>query len=245
MFDPEVGRRFKEVQPCLEAVIEKHLPGDFSSWESDNTSWDGDVKTISNSDKDPRSSACAWRIFTAAEAPDEVLTFIDQKSNAEALDELEFGLQQATAALNKLSMHIRTELDHKASERLRASYDPPPEKPASAQFTFLLIEEAMQTGIEAARSRLTEIGDQSTRANRKAAAVVEKCRVVYEARSGRPAPKSTRDITQKDDKSLPPVRFVSFSKDVFGVFSINFTVSHALTLLKFFRNSTTNLTPNF
>lgn len=236
MLNRESIRRCKAIESELVGVIEEHLPGNFSSWEVENSTWDGKEKTVHNAGRDPRARTCAWRIFVAADESDDMLGFTDRQANSQALNQLGKGLKQAVEAIEILSLPIQTELDRAASKRFRKSFEQPSKQIGSTRSTLLLIEQAMRSGIEAAFSRLNEIGDEENRKNRKAAAVVEACRHVYLVRSKRPAPETTRDYPQKKDPMAPPALFVEFAQDVFKVLGIKGSVSHALTLAKPFRN---------
>lgn len=232
MYDLDFMKDLKEVKPALAKVIEDHLPGDFSNWEEENSTWNGDVKTIDGTRPDPRTDSCAFEIYFASERPEDRLLFMDLKADAEALNRLAELLQDAAEAISRLSIVAWTSLDEAASQRLRDSYEPPRTDRRSAVAELLLINQAIQFGVNAAVAKLEPIRDDPDRSNRRAAAVAKACQKVYEARTGKPAPRSALDAPIKKSADAEPALFVRFTKAVFYVLGINSNVASALDRLK-------------
>ena len=220
----------------LVRIIEELLPGDFSTWEEDHTTWNGIVKTVDATSTDPRSKSCAWHLFFVAENPDEFAGYVGLSPNEQALREIEAGINQAASALDSLSSSIFHAFDRATLERLQASYEDPGRKVDSPLVTLKLLDQAIPVGVAAALRRLEEIGDEPNKANRKAAVVAEACREIYAARTGFRAPLSARDDPQKADEDPKPALFTRFTTEIFSVFGINCRVDSALRLLRTFSN---------
>ena len=217
-----VRDRFLMVESELERIVEKHLPGEFANWEEQHTSWQGDVKTIDATSYDPRASACAWGLFVASDLGMEYFGRPDLVRDLKALNDLELSLARAQKSLQEMSIHARYELSRTSGKAQATIYDIP---------ARLFLEPAIQDGrasIPDTKKSVQEGSAAPTRRNLRAAAVVAECRKVYEARTGRPAPKTARDRGQIYNE---PALFVRFSRDVLDKFGINTQVSSALTAL--------------
>ena len=234
--DHLMGLRFKEMHPRISEVIERHLPGTFENWAKENSTWDGDIKTVHNRDKDPRTKSCAWIIFIASEMPDDFLDFIDRKADEAALEELENNLHVAVNALRKLSVRTRTRLSEGSSEAYHQSTGGRSEKFMPPDFNLELVGQALLSGIPAARDFLMEKGGDS-RADRRAAAVAGACQTVYENRTGKKAPRTALDTPEKKEgKASKPAPFTAFTQEVFVALGIHSRVSSALSRLERFRS---------
>ena len=108
--------RFTEFRRQLEAVVEENLPGDFASWEADNSTWNGKVKTIDGRLTNPTTSACAWRLFCAYLQGEESFGYADKQKDQPALERLGPALDQAEGALNQLSNFTRNKLSDASFE---------------------------------------------------------------------------------------------------------------------------------
>ncbi len=197
----------------LEQVIESFLPGDFSTWERDHSRWSGNVKTVDGTQRNPGSLASAWAIYTADKLGEEAFGFADQSKDQAALLQLEHALARGLAALRNISVWTQLSLAKASFEKMSGIADAP------ANMVFVACAAALQDGINSARQSVASKGTPSSTENRRAAAVVGECREVYTARTGRPAPKSAREVKSE---------FVRFAEAIFGVLGITVRVDSAL-----------------
>ena len=225
--------KFKRVEPELAKIIEDHLPGDFTSWEEENTSWEGKVKTVHNSFRDPRTSACAWAIYVASIVPEEFLGHVEVEATTRKLETLERSLSEAVKALGEISPFVISSLSKGAADKLRTLYGPPKDRVDPPDVTLVLIEQAMKEGIKSVKERLSEVGAERTKANLQAAAVARACSDVYQRRTGKTAPKFVQDqvATRAEHGGVSVSPFVRFTKGVFELLGVTGQVSSALNLL--------------
>ena len=197
----------------LEQVIENFLPGDFSTWEKDHSRWSGNVKTVDGTRRNPGSRASAWTIWTANRLGEEAFGFADQSKDEAALLQLEQALSQGLEALSNISIWTELSLAKASFEKMSGLVELP------ANMVFMACADALQDGINSARQSVEIKGTPSSKENRRAAAVVGECREVFTARTGRPAPKSAREVKSE---------FVRFAEAIFGVLGISVRVDSAL-----------------
>ena len=197
----------------LEQVIESFLPGDFSTWEKDHSRWSGNVKTVDGTQRNPGSLASAWAIWTANRLGEEAFGLADQSKDEAALLQLEQALSQGLEALSNISIWTELSLAKASFEKMSGLVELP------ANMVFMACADALQDGINSARQSVEIKGTPSSKENRRAAAVVGECREVFTARTGRPAPKSAREVKSE---------FVRFAEAIFGVLGISVRVDSAL-----------------
>jgi hypothetical protein len=226
--------RFRELAPKLTIAIEEHLPGDFSLCEKDNSTWEGNGKTVQNSGNSPEAYSCAWALFFASENSDSIVGIVRKKANKHALKELGDGLAKSVAALEELSPPVRHELSKFSKRRFSASFDPPTKDLAPPDVMLLIVEQAMRDGIEAAL-KLVESKGEETRADLQAASVVSACRDVFERRTGASAPMYAEDEPSASAHASPTA-FVLFAQQIFSILKINIRVSSALRTMRTLSN---------
>lgn len=90
----------------------------------------------------------------------------------------------------------------------------------------LAIEDTLES-IPAAKPAIEENG-AAYQHKVEAASVVAECREVWTARTGKPAPKATRDQGQKKSDTNKPAPFTQFAQDVFSVLGVRGSVAGAL-----------------
>ncbi len=202
------------------AAVEKHLPGDFSRWEAENSSWEGEVKIVDGTKPSPQTEACAWRLFVAYQRGEQMFGFADQKKDREALEQLAIALDQAEDALSRLSDFTRLTLSNASFEAVSGVVKVP------ADMLFQPVADGLRQGILESSRYSDEHGTPPSRQDRMAAAVVGECRTTFQVRTGKKAPKSVRDST------YPKAPFVLFAQDVFDVFGIGSRVDSALRTLR-------------
>ncbi|MGI3185601.1 hypothetical protein [Nioella aestuarii] len=222
----------RELQPRLVAVIEEHLPRDFSRWEVENSTWSGTTKTIDGTKQNPQSSACAWSIFVCYRLSDEVMGHIQKKSNQKALEDMLKGLNLATEAASRLDGFVKYELSKHSQKRYQESVGDGFHRTIPPDFNLLLITQALRGGAEKALAFLESEGGQN-KSNRQAAAVVTACRKIWEARSGKQAPKYAHSQYQGEVGGNPAASpFVCFVEDIFGVLDIDCNANSALRVMR-------------
>ena len=215
----ELSMSFSQIFPDrdtmnrLEQVIEHFLPGDFSTWEKDHSRWSGNVKTVDGTQRNPGSRASAWTIWTANRLGEEAFGLADQSKDEAALLQLEQALSQGLEALSNISIWTELSLAKASFEKMSGLVELP------ANMVFMACADALQDGINSARQSVEIKGTPSSKENRRAAAVVGECREVFTARTGRPAPKSAREVKSE---------FVRFAEAIFGVLGISVRVDSAL-----------------
>lgn len=223
----------KSVMNELQKAIEDYLPGDFSTWEKDHSSWSGRVKTVDATQRNPDSCACAWSIYSTYQLGEATFGFADRSNDATALLELEQGLAQSLKALRELSFHTKLSLGNGSVEKMSGVVRAP------ANVIFVACAAALQDGIEVARESITKKGTPKSKENRRAAAVVAECREVYTARTGEPAPEWTRDASIEPWKVLDRWKrtnhasdvspdFLSFAQVVLAILGLDVCVASAL-----------------
>ena len=221
--------RFLKHKPGLEIIIKHHLPGNFSKWEKDHTTWNGSIKTVDGIEPDPRAYACALQIFTAYILGEESLGFANKKSDLEALDDLRRALILAKKSIENLSMDASFQLHEDSSDSFGSSLGVPP---------ILLVDPLIDAFLKATLKTKTHVkneGSENSRQNRIAASVAEACQDVFSARTGRRAATYVRDeVEKKNEGKLAPLAM--FIKDVFTELEINSRADSALTALRTIRN---------
>lgn len=226
IFDTNIINRFRMVKSELERVVEEHLPGDFANWEEQHTSWRGDIKTIDSTSYDPRAMSCAWGLFIACDKGAEYFGRPEHVRDIGALNDLEQSLTCAKKAINEMSSLALYELTKTSGKAQATVYDTP---------ARLYLKLAIQDGLASipdAINAVEEKGAPATRRKMRAAAVVNECRKVYEARTGRRAPRTARDQTQKKSSPNGLPLFNRFTLAVFKVLGIRSGVAGPLAALK-------------
>ena len=137
----------------------------------------------------------------------------DQSKDEAALLQLEQALAQGLAALRNISGWTQLSLAKASFEKMSGIVKLP------ANLVFVSCAAALEDGIKAARQFVASEGTPSSKEDRRAAAVVGECREVFTARTGRPAPKSAREVKSE---------FVRFAKAIFDVLGISLRVDSAL-----------------
>ena len=222
----DVILKFKEVKDELESVIEEQLPGDFSEWKDNHLIREGDTTTIDAIANNPLTKTCAWNLFCAAELGADYFGLPKKKPDLDALEELKQSLQKALVAGASLSFRASVELST-ADTEIKPTIGGVPARlclSLAIQDTLACIPHAIMV--------MEENGAENYRHDVKAAAVGAECRKVFEARSGRLAPKTARDRGQKKTENNKPAQFTEFAQAVFGVLKINTQVSSALNSLR-------------
>lgn len=221
--------RFQKYKLGLEKTIERHLPGDFSNWEEDNTTWNGPVKTVDGTNTNPTTLACAWGIFCAFSLAEESLDHVNRQADLDALNELKKAIDAASEAFNSLSMSSTVRMNKASSNGFESFGNIPPVMLWNPLISSLL------SAIPPTREYIEENHKKLSKQNWKAMAVAEECREVFSARTGRPAAKSVRDEADKKNEGNP-APLVMFIKDIFAELEINSRADSALTALRKVRN---------
>ena len=142
----------------------------------------------------------------------------DRNADAKALARLSRALDDASTAIENLSISARTALV-RATMKLQED-----ECRAPLPATLMLIRQDLAKAFSEIEQHIADKGEPPTRAGLVAAAVVSECRKVWEARSGKPAPKSVRD----DRDAGEPTDFTLFMREIFRAFDITSRVDSAL-----------------
>jgi hypothetical protein len=222
MLESALSPRAMEIRRHLEAAVEEHLPGDFSSWEEENSRWVGNLKTLDATRRDPRAATAAFAIYTAYELGEQIFGFADRARDEAALRKMRAGVDLIEAAFQEMSVYARREIGRSSYEQISGIVEAPIDGILPA------VLETLKSGTTAALKMTAEKGTPTSRQNRRAAAVFAECRAIYAARTGRPAPDTVRNA-DRDTNWAPPeeTQLVRFVSTVFSILAITVRVDSA------------------